>query len=1155
MKKLSLLCFLLCCAGSTVMKAQVALTTLNAPYEQNFNSLGTAASNDVGTLPAGWLFLETGTNANTTYGAGTGSSNTGNTYSYGLDASDRAFGGLLSGSLTPTLGAFFINQTGTTVTSLTIAYRGEQWRLGAGGRGSDRLDFEISTDATSLTSGTWTAIDNLDFNSPVTTGTARALDGNQDANSATITFTLEGLTIGNGAVFFIRWTDFNAANADDGLAIDNFSITPSGIPADEPSIAVSPASLAFGEVVVPATTTLSYEVKGANLDEPITITSAHAAYSLSTDATSFSSSVALPDTGGVVFVRFAPLMDGGDNTVIAHTSGTTTKGLAVTGSGFIQADHIIPIATARAASTGTRVTVAGRITVANEHGNPAFVQDATGGIPVFDAALAHGVSIGDSVIVTGPIGLFNDQKQISGAGIFYTRIATAPRVIAPKPISLTDLAANEGLLVTVQQVSLVNQDLFFYPQSTERITDGATQADLRIDGDTNIPGLAKPQGVTSITGVVGRFRTNAQLLPRFESDVPGVAPYSIPSDTIARTKTLDVVNWNLEFFGARSEDYRNEEYGPEDEALQLENVRRVLDTLRADIIAVQEISDEALLAALVDQLGHYAFTCSQRYSYSFQGPSDEFPPQKVCFIYDTTTITVRGARAMFESLYDSARNGYPSLLPGYPEGASSFYSSGRLPYQLTVDVTIDGVTETITLIDIHAKSGATAADRSRRLYDAAVLKDSLDADATLGNLIILGDLNDDLDQSIVTGLGSPYASFVSDTAYVAVTKALSDAGARSTVSFGDVIDHQILSNDLKDEYVNGSAQVVPPFRLVTSYATTTSDHLPVITRYTLQAPEATFVQQNAALTEDSTGYTVHILLSKPVTRDLQLYIALSGNATYGSDFTTQPAASGNVMVLNLAAGNTSAFFTITVLNDAADELPETAVFTLQPGTGIETGTQPVFTLSIEDNDIPVVSFKDRYAASEEGADAHTVKLKLSSAVASDQTVTLSLYSLHNTVYGTDYITSPAAENGMVTVTVPAGSNEAQFTITALADRKREMPWELISFYLDDASDGLIAAQPRLFIFTIIDVRWKPDFTIFPNPTHGPVSITCEGLEDDEKINAELRSPHGELLLRKRGTLDALDNLISIKLENGRRGVYTLKLTVDDESYLFRIVRN
>ena len=63
--------------------------------------------------------LETGSNANTTYASGTGSSTTGNTYSFGASGStDRAFGGLQSGSLIPTIGACFVNNTGSTITSL-----------------------------------------------------------------------------------------------------------------------------------------------------------------------------------------------------------------------------------------------------------------------------------------------------------------------------------------------------------------------------------------------------------------------------------------------------------------------------------------------------------------------------------------------------------------------------------------------------------------------------------------------------------------------------------------------------------------------------------------------------------------------------------------------------------------------------------------------------------------------------------------------------------------------------------------------------------------------------------------------------------------------------------------------------------------------------
>ncbi|MFN5020282.1 MAG: hypothetical protein ACK5GP_01400, partial [bacterium] len=70
---------LICCLHAG---AQFALTT--SPYAQNFNTLAKAGASSV--LPSGWLLLETGTNANANYTAGTGSSNSGDTYSFGIDA-------------------------------------------------------------------------------------------------------------------------------------------------------------------------------------------------------------------------------------------------------------------------------------------------------------------------------------------------------------------------------------------------------------------------------------------------------------------------------------------------------------------------------------------------------------------------------------------------------------------------------------------------------------------------------------------------------------------------------------------------------------------------------------------------------------------------------------------------------------------------------------------------------------------------------------------------------------------------------------------------------------------------------------------------------------------------------------------------------------
>lgn len=232
LRTLLIVCLLALCLALgwqlTVTKAagSISLTILGTAATENFDTLANTGTSS--TVPTGWDFSEAGTNANTTYSAGTGSSATGDTYSFGAASNtERAFGGLQSGTLTPTIGASFTNNTGATITSLQIAYTGEQWRLGALGR-TDRLDFQYSTNATSLTTGTWTDVNALDFTAPMTSGTVGSLDGNLAANRTAISSTITGLTIANGSTVWIRWNSFDATGSDDGLAIDNFSLTPNG---------------------------------------------------------------------------------------------------------------------------------------------------------------------------------------------------------------------------------------------------------------------------------------------------------------------------------------------------------------------------------------------------------------------------------------------------------------------------------------------------------------------------------------------------------------------------------------------------------------------------------------------------------------------------------------------------------------------------------------------------------------------------------------------------------------------------------------------------------------------------------------------------------------------------------------------------------------
>jgi hypothetical protein len=61
-----------------------------------------------------------------------------------------------------------------------------------------------------------------------------ALDGNSAPNRTLLSATITGLGIPPSATFWIRWVDLNATSSDDGLGVDDFSLTPL-----EPPVAVN----------------------------------------------------------------------------------------------------------------------------------------------------------------------------------------------------------------------------------------------------------------------------------------------------------------------------------------------------------------------------------------------------------------------------------------------------------------------------------------------------------------------------------------------------------------------------------------------------------------------------------------------------------------------------------------------------------------------------------------------------------------------------------------------------------------------------------------------------------------------------------------------------------------------------------------------------
>lgn len=169
-------------------------------------------------LPPGWAFLETGTASNAEYVAGTGTSNTGNTYMFGT-AAPFTFGGLQSGSLIPTIGVQLKNLAGQPINALNVSFTGETWRVGTANR-SDRLDFQYSVDATSLTTGAWVDFDQLDYANP-----GQANGSGSVQHSANLGATILGLSLPlNGTIWF-RWNSVDVSGADDGLGVKAFAVT------------------------------------------------------------------------------------------------------------------------------------------------------------------------------------------------------------------------------------------------------------------------------------------------------------------------------------------------------------------------------------------------------------------------------------------------------------------------------------------------------------------------------------------------------------------------------------------------------------------------------------------------------------------------------------------------------------------------------------------------------------------------------------------------------------------------------------------------------------------------------------------------------------------------------------------------------------------
>lgn len=868
MKKLLSLLMLSFCSAITF--GQVSVT--NFPYSQNFDGIGNTAT---AVLPSGFKlgantadFTAAANTVATTQAAGTSGTgaltgtSTGGAYNFasGVTASttDRAVGFLTSGGFTSPRDIFFAftNNTGNVLSTLNITFDYEKYRTGS--RAFDWTFFHGSTATSVSTAAT-------DGNQSYAADAANAVLNPSTSISKTISLT--GLSIANGTTYYLRWryTGSGGSTNSQGLGIDNIVI--SSTVSTNPALSATPVSISglnYTENNGPSAAT-SYNLSGINLtpdSDNITVT-APTNFEVSTTANgTFTDNLLVPYTGGSlaatpIFVRLKAGLTtgsyGGASTFVTNTGGGASSAaiVAVTGTVNAPIGSFTPIGTARTLAQGTTVNIAGRVTVAQQFGGlQIFIQDITGGISVFKSTgnivQENSLAIGDSVQVTGTLAAFNQLLQVNVTQI--NKVAATSFIPEPKVITSTQILDNEGQLVRINDVNIPAVASF-----AAQTNYTFTPVQVRITQQTNTAGYTNPLVGTSVVagtgyviGIAGRFNTSAQLLARLTTDIVRTgdpAPGSTDADFDSES-TLDVACWNIEWFGATGSGF-----GPTDEALQLQNAKTIIKTINADIYNVNEIANLTAFNTLVTELNNEGFAysgiCSSRLS-----NNDNVTGQRVCFLYKTALFSNVTTKHIFETIDNALDAGsVPAVLNSFPDADKTrFWASGRLPFTLTADVNIpNSPSRRMMFIGVHARAntGSTPADAlnrySMRKFDVEALKDTLDAQFPTLPIVMMGDFNDDIDFTVATTAGVPnnqtsYIAYNNDpTRYNMHTRALSDAGLKSTVGFSDMIDHVISSNELSTQYIANSARVSNAESYITSYGSTTSDHYAVMVRFNLGA--------------------------------------------------------------------------------------------------------------------------------------------------------------------------------------------------------------------------------------------------------------------------------------------------------------------------------
>ena len=266
---------------------------------------------------------------------------------------------------------------------------------------------------------------------------------------------------------------------------------------------------------------------------------------------------------------------------------------------------------------------------------------------------------------------------------------------------------------------------------------------------------------------------------------------SLKDITFGSEYSLDVISWNLEWF-------------PKNGQTTLDSLALIINTIKPEVIALQEINDVSAFNTLLTMLPLY------------EGSYSSFSNLKLAYIYKKS-LTIN-------NIFTISSN-------------ATYNFAGRPPYCL--ELVYDN--QTFFLVNNHLKCCGDGAlqlsdssdEECRRLNAMTIIKQYIDDNLNNENVIVLGDLNDILTDNVANNIFQDIINDSSNYVFADIDIANGPSNNWSYPNWPSHIDHILITNELFPLFENDSSYIdlinVKDFLAggFSAYDNILSDHVPI----------------------------------------------------------------------------------------------------------------------------------------------------------------------------------------------------------------------------------------------------------------------------------------------------------------------------------------